>query len=259
MARNKETAALRGTTLGVKPGKEQGLHGQGAYEPNEMVPVGNFTGTTLVKCPQTGYMVPAPNSGGNPVFLFTAEKKIRFIELSAQLWPNMFRVCNEIKVHYGTYKNHLIVDEQFAKDMDLVKQQKVDHVEGNVFEFANRPANFMDRMAILRAYRGELYNPVQKVQHVGQELSKDEALRRRASLATVVDPDVARASGQILEAEVVTDSVVPVAASTEPAQSPAGKMDVSTSLGGEGGAAEQHRDPLLDIVDRKRGRPKKTV
>jgi hypothetical protein len=246
-----ETAKRNGTTLGSKPNNP--LRGTGAYNP-DLVPVTSphqnpaNLGSTLVKDEATGFLVPGPSTTGNPVFHFNAEKKIRFLELAMEHWPNIFKVCNEVKVHYGTYKNHLIIDEKFAQCMDDIKQAKVDHVEGNVFTFANRPANFMDRMAILRAYRGDLYNPVNKVQHLGHELSKDDVLRKRANLATVVDAEVVKASGEVLDAEIVpTQPGVPVDAEV-PVQSPSGSVPgIVASFGGESDA--RPRDPLSELME----------
>lgn len=201
-----------------------------------------------VKDEETGFLVPSEKCVNGIQNLFNAEKKIKFLELAEEYWPNIHKICKEMKMGYNTFKNHMLMDSKFAHCMEMIKQAKVDHVEGNVFTFSGRPANFMDRMAILRAYRGELYNPVQKVQHVGSELSKDEVFRRRASLATAVDAEVVEASSQVLDAEIVPNkSGVPEVAKV-PVQTPSGQPSgTNGSLGGE--AITTLRDPLLALTE----------
>lgn len=199
--------------------------------------------------PETGFLNPRPGLAG--VNHFTAQKKIKFLELAEQHWPNMHKVCKDMKVHFTTYKNHMLMDAKFAECLNLIKQEKVDTVEGNVFTFSQRPANFMDRMAILRAYRGDLYNPVQKVQHVGTELSKDQVLARRASLATVVDAEVVKASSEILEVEASTPTTSVPESVQVPVQTPSGEpAGTRTSSAGESIENKmQLRDPLLTLME----------
>ena len=199
------------------------------------------------KDPETGFLMIKPGVGG--VSHFNPQKKIKFLEQAEEHWPNMHKVCKEMQIHYNTYKNHMLMDAKFAECMALIRQAKVDHVEGNVFTFSQRPANFMDRMAILRAYRGDLYNPVQKVQHVGTELSKDEVYKRRANLATAVDAEIVQASSEVLEAEVSKPQASVPGVAQVPVQSPSGNTANahSSSFGGE--TITTSRDPLSELTE----------
>lgn len=149
----------------------------------------------MLKDPETGYLY-APQING-----FTLEKKKKFVESLRECWPNMTKARREAGVNAETLRNHLRVDKRFAEDVEEIKLAVVDHVEGKVVEFASNPKNFMDRIAVLRAYRGELYNPVQKVQHVGAQLSPQDLERRRINLAKVVDAEVVKVSESILKTE----------------------------------------------------------
>lgn len=204
-----------------------------------------------VKDEETGFLVPTDRCTNSIDRLFNLEKKLKFLELAEVMWPNIHAVCKEMKMNVATYKNHMLMDAKFAECMELIKQAKVDMVEGNVFTFSQRPANFMDRMAILRAYRGELYNPVQKVQHVGTELSKDQVLARRASLATVVDAEVVKASSEILEVEASTPATSVPESVQVPVQTPSGEpTGTRTSSAGESIENKmQLRDPLLTLME----------
>lgn len=199
------------------------------------------------KDPETGFLILKPGIGG--VNHFTPEKKIKFLEQAEEHWPNMHKVCKDMQLSYTTYKNHMLMDTKFAECMAEIRHAKVDHVEGNVFTFSNRPANFMDRMAILRAYRGDLYNPVQKVQHVGNELSKDEVFKRRANLATVVDAEVVQASSEVLEAETAAAAPASVPGVAQvPVQTPSGHpAGTNSSFGGK--TITTSRDPLLALTE----------
>lgn len=201
-----------------------------------------------VKDEETGFLVPTDRCTNSIDRLFNLEKKIKFLELAEVMWPNIHAVCKEMKMSVTTYKNHMLMDAKFAECMEIIKQAKVDMVEGNVFTFSQRPANFMDRMAILRAYRGELYNPVQKVQHVGNELSKDEVFKRRANLATVVDAEVVQASSEVLEAEASTPPTSVPGVAQVPVQTPSGHpAGTNGSFGGE--TITTSRDPLLALME----------
>lgn len=159
--------------------------------------------------PITGFMTMTPSYNGPVSSMFTAAKKLRFVELAEQHFPDISKVCKTIGISYLCYREHLIIDNKFRECIDEIRQAKVDNVEGNMFTFSQRPANFMDRMAILRAYRGGLFNPINKIQHVGgPELSAEDALKRKIDLATVVDAEVVNASSEVLEAEVISSEPI---------------------------------------------------
>lgn len=222
--------------------------GSGMYMPKNAKLTGLTTGNALVKDPETGFLTASGSGKGNPLFHFTPLKKLEFLELCSQHWPNIHRVCLDVKVSYATYKNHLIMDEKFAECMEEIKQAKVDNVEGNVFTFSQRPQNFMDRMAILRAYRGELYNPVQKVEHSSGNLSKDDVARRRVGLTTVLDAELVNVSAQVLEAEVLPSLAANLVPDVEqvPVQTPSGEPARENDPSG-GVLISALRDPLLDM------------
>ena len=192
----------------------------------------------MVKDPETGYLIPGKLLGkeetGSSSFFFTPDKKALFIKLASKYFPNIMKVCREVGVSKDTYTAHFKIDEKFRNEMEEIKREKVDAVEENVFHFSGFRQNFMDRIAILRAYRGELYNP-QSVMTIRHEISQAESEVWRAALATVVDAEIVNSSAEVLAMEAETpeismqdtESIGTLGSSetAEPVQSPSGGKD----------------------------------
>lgn len=200
--------------------------------------------------PETGLMYPKCTETGSPTAearYFTLEKKKRFINLADIMWPDLAAVCKEIGISRSTFNAHRAVDTVFCDILDDIKRAKVDGVEGSMFKWSARPQNFMDRIAILRAYKGETYNP-QSTVTFRHEVSEQESNMRRAALATVVDGELSDASSQVLAAdELAALEANPVSGLSEPAadpvQSPSGSGE---SISGATVAPAQAGDAALN-------------
>ena len=155
--------------------------------------------STLVKDPTTGYL--SPSGVGNMSNQFDARRKKKFIDIAKDLWPNLAAVCEMVGISRGTLKNHLMVDGRFREDLDLIREASVDTVEKNMFVFSNRPSNFMDRMAIMRAYRGDLYNPKTTITYE-HKISREESEKRRMNRGNAIDVEVLATASEVLEDEV---------------------------------------------------------
>lgn len=161
----------------------------------------NKVGSQLVEDPETGFLY-YPNE--DPALIkgsFGIERKKKYLEALRRHWPNFSLARKELGLRSSTIREHSAVDVKFAEAIKEIETEMVDQVEGKVMEFAQLPKNFMDRIALLRAYRGELYNPVQKVQHLASRMAPEELATRRVNLAKVVDAEVVQVSESILRTE----------------------------------------------------------
>ena len=188
--------------------------------------------------PETGYM-----TGLNTKF--TPALKQKFISMAREVFPNISVCCEAVGISRMTLEKHLTLDKKFSEEMVAIRDRSIDNVEQSMFEFSKRPQNFMDRIAILRAYRGSLYNPKSTIVHESTKLQPHEIQQRRANLATVIDAEVLESSAQVLEGEV-TGSQVPELSAETPALSPlAGEADKQIRTDDASG----FRDPLEGLDD----------
>ena len=175
--------------------------------------------------PETGYLTPEKYVKGQLASeekFFHPGKKTKFIELAKQFYPNLSKVCKLVGVSSATFRQHLMIDKKFGADLAAVRDERVDRVEESVFMHSERPQNFMDRMAILRAYRGELYNPKSTVTFE-HKISAEESMRRHQNLAGAVDAEIVNVNAQVLEAEVSEIQLPVREAEINPIQSPVGE------------------------------------
>ena len=85
------------------------------------------------------------------------EKKQTFLELFARN-PN-FTECARILGHPpATVYLAMQRDDAFKAEFERVKSGLCDQLEARVYEYAQRPQNFMDRIAYLRAFRPSVWN-----------------------------------------------------------------------------------------------------
>ena len=89
---------------------------------------------------------------------FDSKKKQLFLELYAKS-PNLTAAAQAIGHSPQLIHYHFERDPEFKKAFDAVRQGLCDQLEGKVYEYGQRPQNFMDRIAYLRAYRPDRWNP----------------------------------------------------------------------------------------------------
>lgn len=89
---------------------------------------------------------------------FTADKKRLFLDTFAKT-PNLTGVAEALGHSRQVIFYHLERDPEFKKEFEAVKEGLVDVLEGKVYEYGQRPQNFMDRIAYLRAFRPERWAP----------------------------------------------------------------------------------------------------
>src|SRR5580765_5430197 len=86
----------------------------------------NIQGTDFVTDPETGFLV---SSGGYALAGFNPQKKLRFIELAEEFWPNITAICAGVGIHRQTYSNHYKLDDKFRELVDAARERALDEAE----------------------------------------------------------------------------------------------------------------------------------
>jgi len=153
--------------------------------PDKAVTDKRFNVTVVDKT--TGFLTPRDTDYA--VERLTSDKKLRILELYRNK-PDLAGAARACEVNPATVYAHARNDPAFRKALDLIREEHTDAVESRVREYAERPSNFMDRMAWLRAHRADKWNPESKVR-----ITHDR-------------PSVEALYQDIQDAEVVTDAPV---------------------------------------------------
>jgi hypothetical protein len=148
---------------------------------------GNFNGENCIKDSETGYLS-YPNDS-LLARLFGATKKKAFLKLLAQTWPNIPAACKGIGISYATYINHSRIDPKFKADLEELQKQHTFNVQGVMYKNALTPRGFMDRIALLRAYEPETFNPDKKVQVTGT-LTHEVVVQKSKNLTDCIDAEL---------------------------------------------------------------------
>lgn len=139
---------------------------------------------------QTGMMDKGSALG---ILSFDVQRKLKFIELATQWWPDMSRCCREIGIHYQTYLNHIKSDVKFCEAIRSIKTSKLDEIEAVSAESArDQRRGFLDRAMILRAHRPELYDRAKVVKIEGYKMGQGEARQRLAGLEGAIDAEIVK-------------------------------------------------------------------
>lgn len=170
----------------------------------------------LVQDPETGYLYRDIKSGSVGMD-FTLAKKKEFVAAYRSMFPNLTGACEQAGISRMTYYNHLKLDSAFSQDIKNIKEEKSDKLESVMFEVAcmPKPAAFMDRIAMLRAYRPTLYTE-KHINLTARDLDPSSLQLKSGTLDRVVDTELCETSSQ--EPHSVT--VIPEVSKTipEPAQ-----------------------------------------
>jgi hypothetical protein len=102
--------------------------------------------------PATGFLQsPSPTN----TYTFSGERKQKFIDLArscaeAGNWPHIPKLCKAIGISVMTFYNHVNGDTDFKAQWNEVKRTLEGTIAADMLEFAKRPANYMDRVTLLR-------------------------------------------------------------------------------------------------------------
>lgn len=112
--------------------------------------------------PETGYLE------SNRLSSFDSAKKVRFIELAKEAAmnkhiPNLATLSQAVGIAIRTYWDHMAKDPKFAEAWRDVEDICEANLVDCMYEYAQRPSNYMDRITWLRAKRPERWHPEFKV------------------------------------------------------------------------------------------------
>lgn len=141
------------------------------------------TGVRLLTDKETGLLY------SNVVSGFTLPLKKKFLEIAPKYWPDITLVCNFIGISKQTYKAHYMHDKVFRDFLDALTEATTDKIETAMAKYALEKGNFMDRIAWLRAHRGEKYNEKKMIQ-VDVNLTKDRMDAKQTSLSQAIDTEI---------------------------------------------------------------------
>jgi len=84
------------------------------------------------------------------------ESKAKFLEMYSER-PNIAKIAKEIGVNRRTVQEHMKRDTAFGDAIDAIREEWLDGIEAYMIERSGEKSGFMDRIALLRAYRGDKY------------------------------------------------------------------------------------------------------
>jgi len=86
----------------------------------------------------------------------TDEMKVKFLELYRER-PNLAKIATELGVNRRSIVRHMQQDSAFSQAVDAIREEWLDGIEEYMIERSGEKSGFMDRIALLRAYRGDKY------------------------------------------------------------------------------------------------------
>lgn len=122
-------------------------------------------GTTLTTDEETGFLTP---TFAYSIHGFTSERKQDFIRQISKYWPHMSKLCKHVGIHIQTFRSHCLKDKHFKEAVDYAmteaQESGCDDLEVSMFSRAKTPGGFMDRIAMLRAYRPGKFSDNRRVE-----------------------------------------------------------------------------------------------
>lgn len=106
--------------------------------------------------PATGFL--GSINGTNTLDTFTADKKQLFLD-KYRITANISAIARELGFNPATVYLHIRQDEKFKQALESARNEISDRLESKLVEYGAQPNHFMDRIAWLRAYRADRYNP----------------------------------------------------------------------------------------------------
>ena len=127
---------------------------------DQLVLSGNITGASLVVDPDTGFLM---STSGYSLEGFSPTKKIKAVALAYEFWPHIARICESVGIHRNTFTNHYKLDKKFCESIDDARERALDDAESAMRARSMAPGGFMDRIALLKAYRPERWDREHRV------------------------------------------------------------------------------------------------
>lgn len=123
--------------------------------------------------------------------VFDVALKLKFLNCARDVWPNLSLACRLSGISRQTLNNHLAIDKNLRDIINEWKDERIDGIESVRMAVAETPAGAFDRMAVLNAYRKEVYNPKTVIQ-IDQTVTHEVVLRRASSLGRAVEASLVK-------------------------------------------------------------------
>ena len=121
--------------------------------------------------------------------------KVRFLELAERNWPNLTVVLKAVGASKRDFEMHMRLDRNFRDRVEGIRDSRMDVLESVMLAAGLKPRGFMDRMAMLRAYRPGVWNPDRKMEVQVRALTDEEERRRGELLRRAVEIQVPLGDG----------------------------------------------------------------
>src|SRR6202158_1863173 len=139
---------------------------------------------------EDGYL---STGSGTDLYTFNPERKLRFLALAAEFWPDMSRCAAAVGIHITTFYNHMKSDVKFCNEIKAIKAAKLDELERVAIESGrDQRKGFLDRAMILRAHRPELYDRAKVVKLEGCKMQAGERGQRMGAVDVAVDAEIVK-------------------------------------------------------------------
>lgn len=139
--------------------------------------------------PETGFLYTTDPYRGDHEF--SLQKKIAIIPIYQATFPSLTEAIKEVGISRQTFYWHLKFDHAFAAVIAEIRESKADKIESAMFQVAIQPkaGSFMDRIAMLRAYRPALYTE-KRINLTAKDLEPSEINLKRQALESAIDGEL---------------------------------------------------------------------
>lgn len=116
----------------------------------------------------------------NPAYIydFDSEKKLAFLSIYKQNGLKLYRTCAEVGVKADTVNKHYALDPKFKSEMDLVKREYYDELEGVSRVNCLNPRSVIERIFRLKSHFPEKYGDGKRESAVNISINLDGKMLR---------------------------------------------------------------------------------
>lgn len=112
--------------------------------------------------PETGFLESNRESS------FSSVMKVKFLEIAKgfadrKMMPDVGDICKEVGISIRTYWKHVALDAKFAEAWEEIVDICESSLVSKMYEYGQRPSNYMDRITWLKNMRPERWDPEQRV------------------------------------------------------------------------------------------------
>jgi len=132
---------------------------------------------------------------------FDSVRKVKFLELAKQAaenhaMPDVASICRHVGISTRTYWAHIDVDPKFAEAWEEVVDICESGLVTKMYEFAQRPSNYMDRITWLKNMRPQRWDLEHRVRIVHDSRPQNSLID---SIKTAIDADIVGELGPATE------------------------------------------------------------